>query len=1211
MAFTHLHVHTEYSLLDGAARIKDVVARAKELGMDSLAVTDHGAMFGVVEFYKECKKQGIHPVIGCEVYDAARTMDDKDPDRDKYNAHLLLLAKDSEGYKNLIRIVSESYIRGFYYKPRVDHDLLRKYSGGLIATSACLAGRVQRRLMDRDYEGAKKEALELRDIFGEENFYLEIQDQGLPEEKRINPDIIKLSRELGIPLVATNDVHYTNRSDAEAHDVLLAIQTVTNLSDPNRMRFANDQFYLKSEEEMRAIFREIPEACDNTQKIAERCNVDFEFGNYHLPEYTPPEGKTNDEYLRELCYAGLTKRYPEEVGLCYDETGRITGLEPVKDEGRDLMKRLEMELGVIEQMGFVEYFLIVWDFIHYAKTNGIMVGPGRGSAVGSIVAYSLEITDVDPIECGLIFERFLNPERVSMPDIDIDFCIERRGEVIDYVKRKYGEENVSQIITFGTLKAKAAIRDVARAYSLTVQEADKIAKAVPRTINITLEQALKVSPDLKKMYTEDDRVRKVIDVARLLENMPRNAGTHAAGVVISKRPVYEYVPLYVNPKDKSVETQFEKNTIEQLGLLKMDFLGLRNLTVIRDTLALIEQSTGEKIDIKSIDKTDPEIYRIIAEGNTDGIFQLESEGMTNVMKRLVPEHFEDIVAGIALYRPGPMESIPKYIENKKDRSKISYVTPELAPILDVTYGILIYQEQVMQIVRDLAGYSYGRSDNVRRLMSKKKVQEMLKEKEFFIHGLDDENGNVLIPGCVRNGISVEAAEQIFADMETFAQYAFNKSHAAAYAVVAIQTAWLKRYHPVEFMAAQMTSFMGVSSQIARYIDNCRDMGIEILPPSVNTSGRDFTVEDGKIRFGLGAVKNVGDNAIEEIIRAREAHGNPRDIFEFIGNLDVSIVNKKAVECLIKAGALDCLGGNRAAHLAIYEQLMTARQNEARRNVAGQISLFGSESGIMEAADAKPQLPKIRDFDPRQKLAFEKEMIGIYISGHPLESVAASLKRVISLSSSALASVASSDDDMMDGASAGMMDAEAAAVMGTDAPFDGMRVIMGGILSGKRDLVTKKNELMTFLEVEDLEGSFEAVVFPRTYERDRDKLTADNILIIQGKLDIRENDTPKLIAERIDIFDPNSAGNYGGPEPSGQPAGQRKLVKIRIPKGADDRDAITGLKEIFAKYPGDAQAIIYLTTGRAIRFTEAGVEASARIEDELTRYVGPGNVKVEK
>ena len=1044
-----------------------------------------------------------------------------------------------------------------------------------------------------------------------------------------------------MPLVATNDVHYTNRSDAEAHDVLLAIQTVTNLSDPNRMRFANDQFYLKSEDEMRAIFRDIPEACDNTQKIAERCNVEFEFGNYHLPEYIPPEGKTNDAYLRELCYTGLANRYPGKVSLCYD--GTKPGLLPVNDEGRDLMKRLEMELGVIEQMGFVEYFLIVWDFIHYAKTNGIMVGPGRGSAVGSIVAYSLEITDVDPIECGLIFERFLNPERVSMPDIDIDFCIERRGEVIDYVKRKYGEKNVSQIITFGTLKAKAAIRDVARAYSLTVQEADKIAKAVPGPFNVTLDQALNTSPDLKRMYAEDERVKKVIDIARRLEHMPRNAGTHAAGVVISKRPVYEYVPLYVNPKDKSVETQFEKTTIEELGLLKMDFLGLRNLTVIRDTLAMIEQNTGEKIDIKAIDKTDPEIYRIIAEGNTDGIFQLESEGMTNVMKRLVPEHFEDIVAGIALYRPGPMESIPKYIENKKDRSKISYVTPELAPILDVTYGILIYQEQVMQIVRDLAGYSYGRSDNVRRLMSKKKVAEMLKEKEFFIHGLDDENGNVIIPGCVRNGISVEAAEQIFSDMETFAQYAFNKSHAAAYAVVSIQTAWLKRYYPVEFMAAQMTSFMGVTSQIARYIGNCREMGIEVLPPSVNSSGRGFTVEDGKIRFGLRAVKNVGDNAIEEIIRARKACGLPKDIFEFIGNLDVSIVNKKAVECLIKAGALDCLGGNRAAHLAIYEQLMTARQNEARRNIAGQISLFGSESGIMEAADAKPALPKIKDFEPRQKLAFEKEMIGIYISGHPLESVADSLRKVVSIESGALAAKSSGDSDMMDDVSAEMMDAAAADIMGADTVTDGMRVIMGGILSGKRDLVTKKNELMTFLEMEDLEGSFEVVVFPRVFERDRDKLSSDNILIIQGRLDIRENDTPKLIAEKIDIYEPGAvyqmppqSDNYGrqsygrggyqapaypdippevphgtnGPDSGSTGKTAAKMVKVRIPKGANDRDAVEGLREIFAKYPGDAQAIIYLTTGRAIRFTDAGVEASPRIADELTRYVGPGNVKVE-
>ena len=927
MAFTHLHVHTEYSLLDGASRIPKVVARAKELGMDSLAITDHGVMFGVIDFYKECKKQGIRPVIGCEVYTAARTRFDKDSDKDKYHGHLILLAENNDGYRNLIKIVSRGFTEGYYYKPRVDKDLLRAYSDGIIALSGCLAGKVQNFLLNRDYEGAKREAMELDDIFGHGNFFLEIQDQGLDEEAFINPQLLKLSEELDIPLAATNDVHYVNRSDAEAHDVLLAIQTATTVDDENRMRFPNDQFYLKSEDEMRRIFSFCPEAVDNTQKIAERCNVEFTFGEYHLPEFIPPEGYTNREYLRELCRKGLSERY-----------------DPVTPE---LTERLEYEMGVIESMGYVEYFLIVWDFINYARENGIMVGPGRGSAAGSLVAYSLRITDIDPIKYCLIFERFLNPERVSMPDIDIDFCIERRGEVIEYVKRKYGKENVSQIITFGTMKAKAAIRDVGRALNLTYAEADRIAKAVPFDLKMTLDRALETSPELKKMYDEDPKVAKVVDMSRAIEGMPRHASTHAAGVVISKLPLDEYVPLYMS--DKGVATQFNMTTIEELGLLKMDFLGLRNLTVIRDALELIRKDHGVEIDFAKMGYDDRAVYDMIASGNTEGVFQLESAGMTQFMKNLKPTCFEDIVAGIALYRPGPMDSIPKYIENKKNPEHISYVTPELAPILDVTYGCLIYQEQVMQIVRELAGYSYGRSDIVRRAMSKKKSDVMMEEKGYFIYGKEDENGNVEIPGCVRNGISASAAEAIFADMETFAQYAFNKSHAAAYAVIAYETGYLKKYYPVEFMAALMTSVMGDSGQIAKYIRNCTDMGIEVLPPSVNESDKKFTVKDGKIRFGLLGVKNVGEGAIDAIIKAREEKGMPKDIFSFINGIDTGLVNKKAVESLIKAGALDCFNPNRAAHLAVYEMLMESAQNSARKNIEGQISLFQTSSEAMSMA----------------------------------------------------------------------------------------------------------------------------------------------------------------------------------------------------------------------------------------------------------------------
>ena len=1183
MAFTHLHVHTEYSLLDGASRIPKVVARAKELGMDSLAITDHGVMFGVIDFYKECRKQGIRPVIGCEVYTAARTRFDKDSDRDKYHGHLILLAENNDGYRNLIKIVSRGFTEGYYYKPRVDKDLLRAYSDGIIALSGCLAGKVQNCLLNRDYEGAKREAMELDDIFGHGNFFLEIQDQGLDEEALINPELVRLSGELDIPLAATNDVHYVNRSDAEAHDVLLAIQTATTVDDENRMRFPNDQFYLKSEDEMRRIFAFCPEAVDNTQKIAERCNVEFTFGEYHLPEFIPPEGYTNREYLRELCRKGLSERY-----------------DPVTPE---LTERLEYEMGVIESMGYVEYFLIVWDFINYAKENGIMVGPGRGSAAGSLVAYSLRITDIDPIKYSLIFERFLNPERVSMPDIDIDFCIERRGEVIEYVKKKYGKENVSQIITFGTMKAKAAIRDVGRALNLTYAEADRIAKAVPFDLKMTLDRALETSPELRKMYDEDPKVAKVVDMSRAIEGMPRHASTHAAGVVISKLPLDEYVPLYMS--DKGVATQFNMTTIEELGLLKMDFLGLRNLTVIRDALELIRKNHGVEIDFAKMGYDDRAVYDMIASGNTEGVFQLESAGMTQFMKNLKPTCFEDIVAGIALYRPGPMDSIPKYIENKKNPEHISYVTPELAPILDVTYGCLIYQEQVMQIVRELAGYSYGRSDIVRRAMSKKKSDVMMEEKGYFIYGREDENGNVEIPGCVRNGISASAAEAIFADMETFAQYAFNKSHAAAYAVVAYETGYLKKYYPVEFMAALMTSVMGDAGQIAKYIRNCTDMGIEVLPPSVNESDKKFTVKDGKIRFGLLGVKNVGEGAIDAIIKAREEKGMPKDIFSFINGIDTGLVNKKAVESLIKAGALDCFNPNRAAHLSVYEMLMESAQNSARKNIDGQISLFQTSSDAMSTGDVAGNLPDVANFDKDDLLAMEKEMTGVYITDHPLNKYADRIRKAATVTSEELSRLQEEGDHRIK---------------------DGQTVIVAGMITGKKTLVTKNGKLMAFVDVEDMYGAVEVVVFPNVYERCLQDVEEDRVVAIRGKVDVKEEEAPKLLADsvvdinRVEELLKEPSGRTGGytkraagTKASAVPksTGGTSPVKVRIPGEGDEKHILSELSRIFKDHRGDVPVLIYLQSGKIVRTGErGGVRPTLAFAEEVADIVGNANVKIE-
>lgn len=1142
MAFTHLHVHTEYSLLDGAARIKDLVAAAKEAGMSSLAITDHGVMFGVVDFWHECKKQGINPVIGCEVYTAARTRFDKDPVKDKRQGHLVLLAENDIGYHNLIKIVSRGFTEGFYYKPRIDKEVLRQYSEGIICLSACLAGNIQQYLLNGNYEGAKEEALELLDIFGEGNFFLELQDQGLEEEARILPYMKKLHEETNIPFVATNDVHYIKQSDAKSHDVLLCIQTATSVSDTDRMSFPNDQFYLKTEREMRNIFAAFPEAIDNTQKIADRCNVEFEFGKLHLPEFKAPDGMDNTEYLRKLCKEGLEYRY--------------------KNIDEKLTQRLEYELSVIEQMGYVEYFLIVWDFINYARSQNIMVGPGRGSAAGSIVAYCLKITDIDPIKYNLIFERFLNPERVSMPDIDIDFCYERRQEVIDYVIRKYGEDKVAQIITFGTLKAKAVIRDVGRALDVSYAETDAIAKAVPFDNKMTIDKALELNPELKAMYESDLTVKKVLDTSRSLEGMPRHASTHAAGVVISKKSIDEYVPLYL--ADKGVSTQFPMTTIEELGLLKMDFLGLRNLTVIRDAIDLIEENHGVKIDFLEMDYDDPKVYEMIASGNTQGVFQLESAGMTQFMKNLKPDCFEDIVAGISLYRPGPMASIPTYIENKKNPDKIQYLHPKLEPILSVTYGCLVYQEQVMQIVRDLAGYTYGHSDILRRAMGKKKMDVMLAEKEVFIKG------------CGENDVSKEIAEDLFNQMVSFAEYAFNKSHAAAYAVVGYETAYLKAHYPTEFMAALLTSVIGDGKQIAKYIRNCADMGIEVLPPDVNESGKKFTVKDGKIRFGLHGIKNVGESVIDSIIETRNTKGKATDIFDFIANQDIHKINKKAVESLIKAGAFDSLNSNRAQYLAVYEELIESAQKEAKKNVEGQISLFDVNNEQMSEAETRMPLPEIAPFSKEIINALEKEMMGVYITGHPLEDYVDKINRVTSVNADTLAHAQQEIENGIE----------------TEI-YDGQEVIIAGLVTSKKTLITKNNQMMAFIDVEDLYGITEVVVFPKVYSGAQDLVNEDRLVIVKGKLNFKEDESPKILANEIR-------------ELTNEPD---TPLKVRIASAENEEKVFNEMVEILREHRGDREVYIYKSDGKGLK---APKNLWVKTSDELIRrlkwLVGDENVK---
>lgn len=1215
MGFTHLHLHTEYSLLDGFARVDKVIKRAKELGMDSIAITDHGVMYGVVEFYKECKKQGIKPIIGCEVYKAKRRLEDKTPEKDKHQNHLILLAENEIGYKNLVKIVSIGFIKGFYYKPRIDDEVLREHSEGIIALSACLAGKVQSEILNQNYEGAKSEALKMRDIFGEGNFFLEMQDQGLEEEKEVNAKLIQLSKETGIPLVATNDVHYVNREDNEAHDVLLAIQTGSTLNESERMKFPNDEFYLKSEDEMREIFNFCPEAIDNTQKIADRCNFDFQFGEYHLPEFIAPNKKDNWEYLKELCYQGAKERYenPDEI-----------------------MDRLEYEMDVIHSMGYVEYFLIVWDFINFAKKNGIMVGPGRGSAVGSVVSYCLHITDVDPIKYNLIFERFLNPERVSMPDIDIDFCIERRSEVIDYVIEKYGEENVAQIVTFGTMKARAAIRDVGRVMGIGYAEVDKVAKAVPAALKMTINKAMDINSDLKEMYEGNTEIRRLLDMAIAIEGIPRHASTHAAGVVISRLPLQEYLPLCLT-QDKLPATQFEKDTVEELGLLKMDFLGLRNLTMIRNAIDLIFKKTGKKIDFSTMGYDDDKVYEMIASGNTDGVFQLESPGMTRFMKDLKPTCFEDIVAGISLYRPGPMDSIPKYIDNKKNLDHISYVTDKLSPILDVTYGCMVYQEQVMQIVRELAGYSYGRSDIVRRAMSKKKHDVMAEERRYFIYGKKDQNGNQEIMGCVNNGISEDAAKSIFDDMETFAEYAFNKSHAAAYAVIAYETAYLKRYYPAEFMAALLSSVAGETGHVSKYIRNCEKMGIKVLPPSVNESFRDFSVSGENIRFGLIAVKGVGEGAVNAIIEAREKNGTPNDLRTFVDNVDTTRLNKKALENLIKSGATDCLNTNRAQSLAMYEALITSAQQKARRNLDGQISLFNTNKEVMNTLIDDSTMPKVKNFSDDILLSYEKETIGIYVTGHPLDKYKDKIEKMTTATSEDFQGL----NDSLEIDENQAID-ETVQKKETEVK-DGDRVIIAGLIRGLKKFTTKKGQLMAFMDVEDFFGNVEVVIFPNVYSKYKEEIEEDKCVFVRGNVDLKDEEEAKLLAESVvnieradhvssdtsnslenhrsnaRYFDTNgvTAKNeekskiYNSEEQHAK-ISSLNPVKIRINDSANERKLFERVCQVIAEHSGNTPVLIYVGERKPISTgTKNGVRPTVEFAESIAEIVGNANIKIER
>ncbi len=1072
MAFTHLHVHTEFSLLDGSNKIKEYVKRVKELGMNSAAITDHGVMYGVIDFYRACQAEGIKPILGCEVYVAPNSRFDKEVNggEERYH-HLILLAENNVGYSNLCKIVSKGFTEGYYYRPRVDFEVLQKYHEGIICTSACLAGEVQRYIMKGLLEEAKACALKYQQCFGENNYFLELQDHGIPEQRTVNAALLQISKELNIPLVATNDVHYTYKEDVESHDILLCIQTGKKQTDENRLRYEGGQFYVKSEEEMRMLFPYALDAIDNTQKIADRCEVEIEFGNHKLPQFDVPEGFTSWTYLNHLCEEGFKKRYPNDDGT--------------------LHKRMEYELGVIHDMGFVDYFLIVWDFINYAKEHDIAVGPGRGSAAGSIVSYALKITDIDPVRYSLLFERFLNPERVTMPDIDVDFCFERRQEVIDYVSKKYGAEKVVQIVTFGTMAAKGVIRDVGRVLDLPYAYVDSIAKMVPNELNITLDRALEINPDFKKLYDTEQQVHYLIDMCKRLEGLPRHTSMHAAGVVICPKAADEFVPLS-RGSDGSITTQFIMTTIEELGLLKMDFLGLRTLTVIQNACKNIKKNTGIDLDMENIDYDDKEIYASIGTGKTDGIFQLESAGMKNFMKELKPQSLEDVIAGISLYRPGPMDFIPKYIKGKNDPEHITYATPELEPILAPTYGCIVYQEQVMQIVRELGGYTMGRSDLVRRAMSKKKQHVMEVERANFVHGNAAEN----VPGCESKGISADVANGIYDTMMDFAKYAFNKSHAAAYAVVSYQTAFLKYYYPVEFMAALLTSVIDNPGKVTEYILACRNMGIEIMPPDINEGEPGFSADGKKIRYALTAIKNVGRPVIDAIVMERTQRGIFNNFQDFVTRTVDCDINKRAVENFIKAGAFDSLGATRKQLMSVYVQVMDQEHQDKKNNLAGQMSLFDLVSEE-DKNDFEVKMPDVGEYEKEIRLQFEKEVLGVYVSGHPLEEYQDIWKKNITATTADF-----------------VFDEEAGGIH----VVDGSSVTIGGILSEKKIKYTKTDKIMAFLTLEDLYGTVEVIVFPRDYEKNSAKLIEDNKIFIKGRVNAEEDKDGKVICETITAFD---------------------------------------------------------------------------------------------
>lgn len=1190
MSFTHLHLHTEYSLLDGACRIPKLVERIKALGMTSCAITDHGVMYGCIDFYSAMKDAGIKPIIGCEVY-VCRDRLDKSAANREYS-HLILLCENNTGYQNLMKLVSEGFLTGYYYRPRIDYNLIRQHSEGLICLSACLSGDLPKLLLQGRYDDAEAYVREMQDIFGEKSFYVEIMDHGIREEKIVMPRLISLAREMNVPLVATNDCHYLEEKDADAQEVLLCIQTGKTLDDTNRMRMDTRQLYVKSEDEMRTLFAACPDAVDRTQEIADRCNVEFEFGVTRLPHYPVPEGETALSMLTRLTHEGLRERYPDAK------------------EDDEPWQRLNYELNVISSMGYVDYFLIVWDFIRYAKSQGIMVGPGRGSGAGSIVAYSLGITMLDPLKYQLLFERFLNPERVTMPDIDVDFCYERRQEVIDYVARKYGADHVSQIITFGTLQAKGCIRDVGRVLGMSYQDTDAVAKAIPFDLGMTLEKALTLSPLLKTMYDEQPEVHRLIDTAMTLEGMPRHASTHAAGVLITGKPVMEYVPLQRN--DEVITTQYPMGTIERLGLLKMDFLGLRTLTVIRDTLDMLRE---QGIDMKpeDIPRDDPAVYEMISAGDTDGVFQLEGGGMRTFLTNMKPTCFEDIIAAISLYRPGPMESIPRYIQGKQNPSSIHYETEKLRPILDVTYGCMVYQEQVMQIVRDLAGYSYGRSDLVRRAMAKKKHKVMAQEREYFIHGKLNDDGTIDVPGCVRNGVPEEVASHLYDEMTAFASYAFNKSHAAAYAVVCIETAWLKRYHPVPFMAAILNSVYGNPAKIAAYIQYCRSRGIAILPPDVNRSQWKFTVAkapDGQlgILFGLGAVKTVGQGAVDAIIRERK-NGAYRDIFDFCRRIDTSECNKRVVESLIKAGAFDGMGGNRPQLLAVFESAMDANSSLRKQTVDGQISLFDMAFGGAPLVQENHTLPNLPDYPLRQRLALEKEIAGVYITGHPLDDYRDVLGK-LPFSTADLDGLEEREDRGLS--------------------LDGQIVDMGGILTEVKGKATKKGAYMGFITLEDLTGQIECLVFPKVYERYQGMMAVDDLVVLHGRLSIREEEAPKLLVEKLIPLEAWHPEESAPAAPMGQstarPVPPPKRHTSEAPKLTDAQAAAKAPRKLYLRlnrpqmdaasstlslYPGSVPVYLHLPAEKmTLLAPKTGwCDASDGCLNRLNALLGAENVKL--